>query len=199
MTTASPFGEVFLIILHHDFHRKVFVAQRAGADAHGIEAHAPEGFCYDKRLVGGDDNIAWRAAQIFLGVIRLVEEDAEVAAEREGVCLALVVGGDFELRLLGCSRTLLQRLKRMRHDGRRRGRLTQRKCRGARSEQEAQPCGQYAYTVGFCFSSNARHAELMQKRLPVFVGPSSNMWPRCEPQLAHVASTRLIPSDVSSW
>src|SRR3989344_4897979 len=39
----------------------------------------------------------------------------------------------------------------------------------------------------------------MQYLLPVEAGPSSNTWPKCEPQVLQVTSVLFIPRDESSW
>ena len=49
------------------------------------------------------------------------------------------------------------------------------------------------------FFSNARDAELMQKRWPpCSLGPSGKTWPRWPPQVAQVTSTRFMPKVRSS-
>ena len=45
----------------------------------------------------------------------------------------------------------------------------------------------------FIWRAKSIAAELMQKRSPVGSGPSSNTWPRCEPQLLQRTSTRTMP------
>src|SRR3989344_2372163 len=52
---------------------------------------------------------------------------------------------------------------------------------------------------GIYFCSSSRHTELMQYLLPVFVGPSSNTCPKCEPQRAHATSVRCMPLCLSSF
>jgi len=57
------------------------------------------------------------------------------------------------------------------------------------------------YEAGFAETDHSSlyfiATELMQNRLPVGSGPSSNTWPRCESQFAHRTSVRRIPWLVS--